>query len=236
MIPKPPRTKRLWRYMNYERFVSMLERGTIYFTQPSQFEDKNEGLMSLDWQTMIALFDDGEQAHNDLTSQYPNIPSPPYISYSEWLEIFIYGREEYGVSCWHSNKSQSLAMWDLYVGKGKDGIAITTTFERLYNALIMYNSRLLIGAVEYLDLMGHKYLSHRLNERPKGVIKYHEESSSTPLDTLFRKDLSYNHENEVRAVIKLELDANKNLSKSCKYNGKRLLNRSLSHHTQKDIS
>lgn len=207
-IRKVPTTKRLWRYMSYERFVDLIETESLYFTKPSQFEDKNEGLLSLGWQSVNAYYDNGKKAHHDFVSQFPEIPAPQYVSYEDKLNYYITQREKYGVSCWHSNKIQSLAMWDLYVGKGKDGVAITTTFNRFYEALKNYHNRLAIGQVEYCDLMDHYDLSFHLNDRPKKRVQYHEEDGLTPLDTLFRKDYSYIHEKEVRAVIQLNYDAN----------------------------
>lgn len=174
-VREVPVTKRIWRYMSYDRFVDLLKTECLYFTKPNQFEDKNEGLPSYVWQVVTASNDDGEKAHKDFVSQFPYLTSPQYISYEDRLSYYYKEREKYGISCWHSNKIQSLAMWDLYVGKGKDGVAITTTFDRLTEALINYQNRLSIGKVEYCDLMNHQELSFLLNDRPKKIVQYEEE-------------------------------------------------------------
>jgi hypothetical protein len=85
------------------------------------------------------------------------------------------------VSCWRAGAGQSMAMWDLY-GKGSGAIAVKTTVGFLKQAIIESPLRIFLGWVNYVDW---------------------NISSSHPgnLAMCFRKDSSYEHEKEVRAVI-----------------------------------
>jgi hypothetical protein len=85
------------------------------------------------------------------------------------------------VSCWRAGENESMAMWDLY-GKG-GGLAVKTTAGHLKEAIAESRLRIFLGWVEYVD-MGLSSL------RDRG-----------PMAMFFRKDQSYEHEKEVRAVI-----------------------------------
>lgn len=37
------RSIKIWRYMNFSKFVSMLEEQALYFADPTQFDDTFEG-------------------------------------------------------------------------------------------------------------------------------------------------------------------------------------------------
>ena len=54
------------------------------------------------------------------------------------------------VNCWHVSDYESEAMWRLYTGGEGNGVAIQTTFERLYNALPLDFS-VDFGLVNYIN-------------------------------------------------------------------------------------
>ena len=85
------------------------------------------------------------------------------------------------VSCWHENEQESDAMWKLYSGHG-EGIAIKTDFHSLKDSLTG-GEHVFIGRVNYVD-----YDTTYIRE-------------NDPIAALMHKRKSFQHENEVRAVI-----------------------------------
>lgn len=169
----PPNYYTLWRYMNLSAFITLLSERSIYFARLCEFEDKWEG--SLPPEYMWKLYD---------------LPS---AAATAQRQIFLETMERAVISCWHLNRLESVAMWNLYT-KGTDGVAIATTVGRLKDALSDNERHFTLARVQYF-------------ERDRGDSKG---LSRDPLGPILQKRRSYEHENEVR-IISLDqerLDSN----------------------------
>ncbi|MBS1532662.1 MAG: DUF2971 domain-containing protein [Bacteroidetes bacterium] len=123
----------LWRYMDFTKFVSLLEDSALFMTRADKFKDPFEGtITSFDKANRYSLYDKGLA---DIL---------PIIDHLSDLQ-----RERSYVNCWHCNEFESAAMWDLYV-KSNEGIAIKTTLEALSDS-ITSDQHVWIGNVEYID-------------------------------------------------------------------------------------
>ncbi|WP_234802393.1 DUF2971 domain-containing protein, partial [Xanthomonas citri] len=136
--------ERLWRYFKTERFVSLMDTGTLYFASARQFEDRFEGAVAV---------------------LPPGFPVDPRYSAPQFYErAFEELRRLTKVSCWHRAEYESDAMWQLYAGSRK-GVAVRTTPDRIRAAAQPFRLKpeygqedLLAGHVNYADL-----LKERLN-------------------------------------------------------------------------
>lgn len=86
------------------------------------------------------------------------------------------------VNCWREGKFESMAMWDIY-GKGSGVVAIKSTVRLLKEAFATYKWNVYISRVTYI------------NWNDAGGW------NSNGLTLCSRKDISYRHEEEVRAII-----------------------------------
>ena len=130
----PPSETVLWRYMDFTRFVSLLDRGALFFARADKLGDPFEGSYS---PVNVAL--------------RPHLYEDPVISgaISGLGEVLKGLRRFHLVSCWHENTFESEAMWRLYSGERK-GIAIRTTFGSLA-ASLKGDETVCIGRVKYVD-------------------------------------------------------------------------------------
>lgn len=85
------------------------------------------------------------------------------------------------VNCWRQGEHESMAMWDFY-GKGSEVVAIKTTVGLLKRAFENQPKSIRFAKVEYVDWN---------KNGPDGGF----------FSMWFRKDMSYMHESEVRALI-----------------------------------
>jgi hypothetical protein len=93
-------------------------------------------------------------------------------------------RQQVFLNCWHQNDFESAAMWELYAQRG-EGMAIRSTFSKLKQALSANEDHELhLGEVKYIDF---------------STIK---KPSTDPIAAFAYKRKSFEHEKEVRAVIK----------------------------------
>ena len=112
----PPDDASLWRYMDFTKFVSLLERRALFFCRPDLLGDPFEGSIS------------------PVTP--PSAPSdlkegPIAVHEIDLRKVARLVR----VNCWHMGEFESEAMWRLYA-RERDGIAIKTVFARFKDAFV----------------------------------------------------------------------------------------------------
>lgn len=163
----------LWRYMDLARFLALIDQKQLYFSRLHELEDHWEGAYS----SSDPLF-----SRDD-----PKAVRLAVTDYMNWAPL---------VSCWHENDTESVAMWELYLS-GREGVAIKTAASSLIRLLSM-ERELKLGRVGYCDVDGINKepevftfeQGRRTGKRPHHIERY-----------VFRKNPSYKHEQEVRALI-----------------------------------
>lgn len=130
---KPRNEKaRIWRYMDFTKFVSLLDRKALFFPRADKLGDPFEGSFSEANIPIRAEIYRGEIPLEDISEIYKRL------------------REFTAISCWHINWYESAAMWKLYL-KSDEGIAIRSNFDRLRNSLRDEKHDIFIGKVKYID-------------------------------------------------------------------------------------
>lgn len=120
----------IWRYMDFTKFVSMLENKGLFLSRADNLGDPFEGSYSR-----------GNEQQWFLESEV----SPEVIHMlrenSSWQRQWIF------INCWHMNECESAAMWNLYA-KTNEAIAIRSTFQKLDDVL---DETCHLGIVNYID-------------------------------------------------------------------------------------
>lgn len=112
----PPDDASLWRYMDFTKFVSLLETKALFFCRPDLLGDPFEGSISPVTPPSTARdLKAGSIAVHELNLQQLT--------------------RRAGVNCWHMGEFESEAMWRLYA-RERDGIAIKTVFGRFKDAFV----------------------------------------------------------------------------------------------------
>ena len=89
---------RVWRYMDFTKFVSMLEHGGIFLPVVAQLGDPFEGSYARGNEILRPL------VYRHIKNEY-NLSAGEMVQRLRWFVP---------ASCWHSNKQESAAMWKLY--------------------------------------------------------------------------------------------------------------------------
>jgi hypothetical protein len=125
--------ERVWRYIDFTKFISLLDRKALYFTRADKFNDKFEGSYS-----KLNI-----ENRNNIYSDCTKIPELiPKIAKDMRKHVFI--------NCWHLNQYESAAMWNIYT-KNNESIAIQSTFKRLKESVNSSSKKIFIGKVNYAD-------------------------------------------------------------------------------------
>ena len=182
----------VWRYMDFAKFVAMLQQGGLYFPSVDELEDKFEGAIGLarrepDWDEFYLGY-----------FRKVVVTRPPGFSQPDWSEERIESEanrlleqlkagsshaRSLLVSCWHANDMESEALWRLYCPPPTPGVAIRTTVGQLWEATAR-DASAVVGRVQYLDF--RRSFATIQNER------------------IFCKRQSLSHECEVRVTLQSE--------------------------------
>ncbi len=159
----------VWRYMDFTRFVALLNSGSLCLTRCDQFDDHFEGTIpDQDIQTRLEAYKNEFPAKASLSAEQLSA-----VLGRLWKK---YQRQYVFISCWHMTEYESAAMWRLYT-KSNAIIAIQTTYAKLRNAL---PASFHIGEVNYID---HKTY---INDEKEGFF------------SIMCKRKSFEHERELR--------------------------------------
>ena len=123
----PPDDVVLWRYMDFTKFVSLLEKSALFFPRADKLGDPFEGY----W----PISADEEQLSSSDATILSNI-------HRAQIALSL-------ISCWHESSHESEAMWKLY-SRETDGVAIRTDFGSLMDSFGT-NYPWMPGRVKYID-------------------------------------------------------------------------------------
>ena len=168
-----PRNKniKVWRYMDFTKFVSLLSTQALYFPRADRLGDPFEG----SWPKLNVQ--NRQRLIEILGASDPVLASKGLSSVTRKHTTWTY------INCWHCSDYESAAMWKVYVN-AEQGIAIQTTYTQLRDCLgAVPNEQIYYGRVRYLDY-STQYTPHQAQLAPFAC-----------------KRKSFEHEKEVRAVI-----------------------------------
>lgn len=186
----PEQTTVLWRYMSLAKLLALLRDRALFFARADRLVDPFEGAKGIVrrkdvWDAHYLAFFEDAIRH----------PPPDYECQLDDREIAEEARrllrdlEDGGefarrttfLSCWHEAVHESEALWRVYGGDSGQAVAIQTTFQRFREAL-GDDPYVSIGRVQYIDF---------------------ERSFAGLSDAFFQKRKAFEHEHEVRALIRL---------------------------------
>jgi hypothetical protein len=141
-IPPEKSDRKIWRYMDFTKFVSMLARQCLYFTSLKKMSEQDpfEGLLPdtyfqcRSWKTV----DDIPEHERWRLTMHSLTGESPVDMVKSQMEDFakrvFNARKMFYVNCWHMNNYDSAAMWSIYASRGS-GIAITSSYDSLQASL-----------------------------------------------------------------------------------------------------
>ncbi|MBI5300659.1 MAG: hypothetical protein HY868_00870 [Chloroflexi bacterium] len=168
---------KIWRYMDFAKFVSLISSRALYFCRADKFHDKWEGVFPI---KMIQKF--------NLDAKQPLFINGQTYTHLEW-QMQIEARSHW-INCWHANEHESFAMWKIYSGDDRGAIAIQSTVGRLKRSIDINSERIWIGEVEYIDFREWKPENRFFNVDMPNTLK-----------AFFLKWHHFKYENELRAII-----------------------------------
>jgi hypothetical protein len=129
--PPDEEKAKIWRYMNFTKFVSILDRQELFFVRSDKLRDKHEG--SITYFNIKNRHEVKGKGYEKLSDAFP-----------KFIQEFTF------INSWHLNSYESAAMWNLYANDN-EGIAIQTTYKNLKECFNKFPEGIFIGVVSYID-------------------------------------------------------------------------------------
>lgn len=166
---------KIWNYMNYDKFVKLLENKAFFFVRPEFFKgDENESCHTdADFKAIHDLRNNckGEDREVALTEFYNQDSDSETISFLKYLQdnckdedrkvgltrLILKMRssrtkKEIVIKCFHMNKYESEFMWRTYTKNGTKSeidVAIQSNFKRLKDCFNNSNCIVYFGEITY---------------------------------------------------------------------------------------
>ena len=174
----------LWRYMDFTKFVSLLEAQALFFARADKLKDDPfEGAFTTKNKQSHSISSADRMPENSMVqfiNSIENLRGNSEEHLQGWRNVMKDIRRFMLINCWHESPHESAAMWRLY-SRETDGIAIKTDFSSFKRSL-KSSEDIYIGRVNYVD-----YERHFIPEDNFFYLYLHK-----------RQD--FNHEREVRAI------------------------------------
>lgn len=182
----------VWRYYDATQFISLLQNRGLYFNRSDNFSDPFEGIYPkerIEREYARNLFRKITEEIRVENNHYPEeaVRENPE---EEALRVSDHFRARSYMNCWHTNDSESMAMWKSYIDSG-DGVLIKSTYSKLKSAIDIYDEyQYRMGKVDYLPWFDDK-VEQELDDREQNNALY----------PFMYKQEEYEYENEVRVII-----------------------------------
>lgn len=181
-IETPADNQKIWRYMDFSKYLDLLITSELHFARADKFEDP------YDCSTMQFWID-----------VYKQLPPASPEGKERKRQVNIFGRLFVYLNCWHMNDVESAALWHLYSENKHETIAIQTTFGKLNSEIKLKWPRdgISISKIKYDPVDAE----NPLIENTGGKL-------FTPFgwEDIIYKRPSFVHEQELRAFIYQRVD------------------------------
>lgn len=173
--------------MDLAKFISMLSKRSLYFACATQFKDPYEGYFPKSWlpeKQLKNLLDIKSEIDNSIFSGFLKKLAKFQKLDNAIEDMFLDSILSWGINSWHISEYESEAMWNLYTLSGQ-GIAIESTIKQLI-ASAYTEQKFDVQPVEYIDFESQEF---------------------NGTSSIFLKRKSFEHEQELRAIVLLKENA-----------------------------
>jgi len=163
-IWQPQEDFTIWRYMKLKHFKELVIESLFYFSNPNHFEDKREFGVPKQWLEKDFWRPVIKEKNKYITEDLNIDDLVENFIFS--LTDFYYSKDNYGVSCWYSAKSESELMWRA----NKDAVvAIKSSARKLFAAFDekFRNNNMLLAPINYVN-----YDNFRQSDLTRSKILY----------------------------------------------------------------
>jgi hypothetical protein len=174
----------IWRYMDFAKYLSLLDKQALFFSKVSNLNDPYEG-------TLFYLLKEINPTNAKLIENC----MPQFLQVKNLAKKIcpgLFKGQGFCVNCWHLNEEESVALWRTYMS-GNEGLAIKTPLRNFKKQIESSTLKIYLEKINY----GFNRDSFSIDHDKKTV-------SIAPIDTVITKKRPFEFEKEIRAIVSLE--------------------------------
>lgn len=175
----------LWRYFDFQKFLSLAIEKSISFSRMDKMEDANEGI-SIN-QLLLGY---GDEIDKEIVRRQKEMSKKSELKLSDRQKYYF-------LSCWLIHHRESVAMWNSY--SDDNGLALKINSGQLIESITRYG--VLLSDAEKMKNMFHGKVAYIDFLNPIERLKFKQEINIIG----FQKDESFEHEKEYRFLIKQDI-------------------------------
>lgn len=168
---------KIWRYMDFPKFVDLLTSESLFFSRCDKFEDLFEGSIPLQgvYERKFFLGKCGQE--NPSSEEFEK----------QKHDFYEKIKENFAANCWHINEHESVAMWKIFLNSNS-GVAIQSTYSRLHECFNTIKNPIYLSIIQYKDFDSNSI----------------DWNWGNYINRLLHKRCHYSFEQELRAIIRCE--------------------------------
>ena len=180
----PETNYKLVKYLNLTKFISLLQRNSLFFCRLDKLEDKFEGITAKP--NLTARISWRHYLRDEIKYFEKNISDEEIIKNVESLyDLEKKIKNLNCVNCWNKGEEESVALWKIY-SDFSQGIMIKSSVSQLEEALKQTEEKILLSEIHYLDYEREEMLD------------------GNTMWPIIHKHLAYSYESEVRLVFEVD--------------------------------
>jgi len=133
----------VWRYMNDKKFTDLLKKDSLFFPNANKLSDKYEVSVP----DSVIIKKRKELESSGLYGRELEEEMASFYWYANPMKDLVL------INCWSINQHESYALWKIYLGGEKNGVAIKSTVSKLKKSVQIgndiYPEEFFMGKVKY---------------------------------------------------------------------------------------
>jgi hypothetical protein len=180
----PKEDYRINKYLDIEKFLSMIQDNSLFFSRIDKLEDKYEGIspiLNFEQRVNSYKFINSFGDHENRPTDEDKMNKYAKASFNQEKQ----SRKFTCINCWNKGENESNALWKIYTDSGK-GVLIKSSISKIFKAFEISDEKIWISEINYID---------RKTERI---------SEGNIITPIINKSIAYNYEDEVRLIYDLK--------------------------------
>lgn len=186
----------LWKYLDLHKFFYFIIHKNLVFTRLDRFEDPLEGLPDKIL-SILSILEIEPNSKKELNDSFTDEQKDDFLIKRRYDEkyaneqIDLYQKMQFA-NCWFLSRKESFAMWNNY--SNKDSVAIRYKPNDLLKIVLP-------SANSYVHADFQEFVYGLVDYDDIWPYNHYKKSRKDIIYTAFKKDNSYEHENEFRFLV-----------------------------------
>lgn len=190
--------QKIWRYLEFCKFESMLEKKAIFFSKASEMQDKEEGLSPKGNILTQLILQDTDMPPEEKQEELQAFETIDQVERETEKKL----QSQTLMTCWRRDDKESPKAWAKYITNG-NGVVVQSTYGKFKGCLKKEKYRVYEGVLRDYNQFPEEnsIFLEKVIYRNSDTVRTGNRSPYDYMRNYTRKHLDYKWENELRAFL-----------------------------------